>query len=302
MSRVNRLSILMPVYNEEKYISEAVASIFSYESRSLEIELIVVDDMSTDSTYEILLKLSQSISQIKLYKNNFKGKNNALNMAYLNSTGQYICLMGGDDLIEPKVLELRVNAILNEKIKGEDLIYSCCKIKTFSSIEKYNNILIPKAKGKGSSSGGAITLTRSLCDKIFPIPSNLPNEDSWIAHYLEYFLVKRVEAPEIGLHYRIHSHNSHKRGLSFDKHKDQMWTRSRSALLFYNKYYLDLSVEQEIKLVQKINIATAIYLQQHLAIIFSSNLSLRQKIIALTQSSKIFYYIKNFLYKYLVGR
>lgn len=302
MNEIVKLSILMPVYNEGKYIEEAVESIFSYYYKNLDIELIVVDDQSTDDTYNILSELSINNSKIHVFKNIFKGKNNALNIAYLNSTGQYICFMGGDDLIEPKTLLLRVKSIVDKQLNNDDYIYSCCKIKTFSSVKKYDSIVIPKANGKGSSSGGAIVLTRALANKIFPIPNNLPNEDSWIAHYLEFFSIKRVETPEIGLYYRIHDQNSHKRGLIFDKQRDQMWARSKSILMFYNRYYEELTYQEEEKLVKRIYLETAIYSKQNLGILFSSNLSLKQKLVSLSHSSKLFYNIKSTLYKYVVGR
>lgn len=302
MSERINLSILMPVYNEEKYIFDAVNSIFSLDYGELDIELIVVDDQSTDSTYEIVQKLSNKNSKIKLLKNSNKGKNNALNLAYLNSTGQYICLMGGDDLIEPKTLFLRVKAITNKNKTSHDLIYSCCKIKTFSEVKKYDSIIIPRAGGKGSTSGGAITLTRSLCNKIFPIPPNLPNEDSWISHYLEFFSIERVEAPQIGLYYRIHENNSHKRGIPFEEYRDQMWARSRSILMFYDKYYHELTYQQEEKLLKSIQLELAVYLQDYSNILLFNKLSIRKKIVALSRSSKILYKVKNKFYNHITGR
>ncbi|WP_074383736.1 glycosyltransferase family 2 protein [Acinetobacter pseudolwoffii] len=302
MVNIIKVSILMPVYNEDKYILDAVNSILSYDYNGLDIELIVVDDQSTDRTYDILSDLRNSNENIFLFKNKNKGKNNALNMAYEHSTGQYICMMGGDDLFEPKTLELRVRKIHEVQLKGVDSVYSCCKIKTFSLNKKYDSILIPKDNEKGSSSGGAIAFTKTLGNKIFPIPNNLPNEDSWIAHYFEFFSVTRVDIPDIGLYYRIHDNNSHKRGLSFEKFKEQMWLRSKSIILFYNVFHTHLSREQERKLVERINLESSIYLQNYISIIFSRNLSLRKKIISLTYSSKIFYYIKDRFYKYLAGK
>ena len=61
------VSVIMPTYNVEKYVGEAIESILNqtYEN----FEFIIVDDCSTDSTYEICKKYANQDSRIKLYKN-----------------------------------------------------------------------------------------------------------------------------------------------------------------------------------------------------------------------------------------
>lgn len=306
MKNIVKISILMPVYNEEKYILEAVSSISSYEYPDfIDVELVVVDDFSTDNTFQLLTSVCNDINiniNIKVKSNVIKGKNSAFNVAYLNSTGDYICLMGGDDLIDPGTLVLRANAIFSKQSSYDDLIYSCCKIKTFSNFKKYDSIIIPKAKGLGSSSGGAIMFTRALIDKILPLPNNLPNEDSWIAHYLKFFPEERVDISEVGLYYRIHENNSHKRGLSYEDYKDQMWSRKKSILFFYERYGDRLEPDNERLLVLDMYKSTAVYSNQTLPILMSKKISFKDKLKLLADASSFFYRAKVFLYRYVVGR
>lgn len=99
------ISILMPVYNVEPYIEEAVNSILNqtYEN----FELIIVDDCSTDNTYKILEIMSQKDKRIKLYKNKINSKIcKTLNRALELSTGDFIARMDGDDISETNRLEI----------------------------------------------------------------------------------------------------------------------------------------------------------------------------------------------------
>ena len=105
---MDKISVLMPTYNVEPYVEEAVLSILnqSYEN----IELIIVDDCSSDNTYKILNKLSKIDNRIKLFRND-KNKKICftLNEALKYSTGKYIARMDGDDVCEYDRLEKQIN-------------------------------------------------------------------------------------------------------------------------------------------------------------------------------------------------
>ena len=102
---MNLISVLMPVYNVERYIDEAVTSILN--QTYTELELVIVDDCSTDATYTHLQKLAQTDDRIKLLRNDVNLKIcKTLNKAYAISTGQYIARMDGDDISLPCRLEI----------------------------------------------------------------------------------------------------------------------------------------------------------------------------------------------------
>ena len=104
------VSVLMTAYNRCKYIEEAIKSVLNSTHKNF--ELIIVDDCSTDNTFEIAERFEQIDSRIKLYKNEinlgqFKNRNKAIEL----STSDYIKFLDSDDALLPNGLELMVKAI-----------------------------------------------------------------------------------------------------------------------------------------------------------------------------------------------
>ena len=98
--KVELISILMPTYNVEKFVKEAVESILNQTWANF--ELIIVDDCSSDKTYEILSSLAQKDSRIQLYRNEQNSKIcKTLNRALSYTRGKYIARMDGDDISTP---------------------------------------------------------------------------------------------------------------------------------------------------------------------------------------------------------
>ena len=67
MKNVPKISVLMPAYNTEKYISEAIESILNQTLK--DFEFIIIDDFSTDKTWNIIQKYVKEDSRIKAFKN-----------------------------------------------------------------------------------------------------------------------------------------------------------------------------------------------------------------------------------------
>lgn len=107
LSKTALVSVIIPTYNVEKYIQEAIHSVQTQIYRN--IEIIVVDDCSTDGTYDILQKLARLDSRIKLYRNTKNSKIvYSLNKALSYSSGEYIARMDGDDIATPDKIEKQV--------------------------------------------------------------------------------------------------------------------------------------------------------------------------------------------------
>lgn len=100
------ISVLIPTFNVENYIEEAILSISNQSYSNLEI--IVIDDCSSDETYSRLLELQKSDLRVKVYRNHQNTKiAETLNKAFELSKGKYILRMDGDDISEPnRVYEL----------------------------------------------------------------------------------------------------------------------------------------------------------------------------------------------------
>ena len=99
MEKSNPLvSIVIPVHNGEKYIKEAIDSCLKQSYPTLEI--IVVDDKSTDNTLTILREYEQVDSRIKvLAVEKQNGLGNVINIGIKESNGKYIARMDSDDVM-----------------------------------------------------------------------------------------------------------------------------------------------------------------------------------------------------------
>ena len=108
------VSIIMPVYNGEEFVGEAVESILRQTYNN--IELIVVDDASTDATFKILSEYKKrypkKVQLIRLKRNRGKGGDPAANIAYKKVRGEFVARMDADDIALPDRIEKQVNFML----------------------------------------------------------------------------------------------------------------------------------------------------------------------------------------------
>ncbi len=104
--RLPLISVVMPVYNCEEFVGEAVNSIISQTFR--DFEFIIIDDGSTDNTYHILQALSKQDQRIRLYRQSNKGLVYSLNKAIKLARGTFIARMDADDISIKDRFELQV--------------------------------------------------------------------------------------------------------------------------------------------------------------------------------------------------
>ena len=95
------ISVVMPVYNAEKYVAEAVESIL--QQTYTDFEFIIIDDCSTDNSYGILQTYAAKDIRIRLFKNDVNNKlPKTLNFGIAQSNGKYIARMDADDISLPE--------------------------------------------------------------------------------------------------------------------------------------------------------------------------------------------------------
>ena len=111
------ISVIVPVYNTEKYLAKCIGSILNQSYTNL--ELILVDDGSTDSSGNICDEFASRDSRIKVLHQNNAGHQVARNAGIEMATGVYISFIDSDDFIDSKMYE-----ILLGKIGDADLITS----------------------------------------------------------------------------------------------------------------------------------------------------------------------------------
>ena len=107
---IMKISIIVPVYNAEKTIEYCIDSIIAQKTK-FEIELILVEDYSTDRSYEICLALEKKYTEIKLYRTNGKGVSAARNTGLSHSTGDVVGFCDSDDIYEKDVFENSVAVV-----------------------------------------------------------------------------------------------------------------------------------------------------------------------------------------------
>lgn len=101
------VSICLPVYNAAKYLKDCLDSIEKQTYRP--VELVAVDDCSTDNSLEILIRFAQGKKWVKILQNEKnQGVSPTFNYAVAESEGDYIARMDADDLMVPTRLEKQV--------------------------------------------------------------------------------------------------------------------------------------------------------------------------------------------------
>jgi len=103
------VSVIIPFYNEEKYIETSVQNIIGQTHKNLEI--LLINDASTDSSLEKISKLSDSRIKVISLKNNV-GRPAARNIGIEAATGDFITLMDADDECSPKRISKQLDAII----------------------------------------------------------------------------------------------------------------------------------------------------------------------------------------------
>ena len=128
------VSIIIPVYNLEKYIQFNIDNMLSqtYEN----IEVIYVDDGSADSSAQIIKSAAEKDSRIKYYYKENGGVSSARNFGLEKANGEYIMFVDGDDYLHLNAVE-----ILFDALTSNNADISCCQFKETYSLDEYKNEL-----------------------------------------------------------------------------------------------------------------------------------------------------------------
>lgn len=184
------VSVIVPVYNVEKYLSRCVDSILNQTYENLEI--IFVDDGSKDNSAVMCDKYTKENNKIKVLHKTNGGLSSARNAGIEASCGEYLCFVDSDDCIEPTMIEKMVTQM---QVDGSNIC--CC-----GRFDVYGN---KKARGLSCSKHEVLDVQDafikllkekecdvSTCDKIFhrslfdgvTYPIGEINEDAAVIHLL----------------------------------------------------------------------------------------------------------------------
>lgn len=99
----NSISVIIPLYNHEKYIEEAVKSVINQTVAPAEI--IVINDGSTDNSHAVMERLSHEYTQINYFFQHNQGAHAAINAAIAKASSKYVAILNSDDLYYPNRLQ-----------------------------------------------------------------------------------------------------------------------------------------------------------------------------------------------------
>ncbi|WIH27831.1 glycosyltransferase family 2 protein [Photobacterium damselae] len=205
------VSVIMPVFNAEKYIYEAVDSIINQSYTN--IEIILINDGSTDESVNIIQGFLSKDSRIKFYSNDKnRGLIYTLNRALALSKGEYIARMDSDDVSKLDRLEKQINKFIN----NPNLVL----VGMFASqINEYSRSIYKKMSPE-ITHDEIILASCFFCRFIHPsvmfkkstiIENNLKYDEK-MKHAEDYFLWSQItrygkceNIPEVGIKYRVHS-------------------------------------------------------------------------------------------------
>ena len=144
---MNKISIIIPTYNSEKYIEYSVLSIFKQKYKNYEI--IVCDNKSKDKTISILKKLSKKKNfLIKIFIRKDKGVADALNYGFRKAKGDIICWLNSDDLFNHEFVFSNINKAFQNNLKKSYLVGNFLNINKFNKVIKFFYSFIPSKKMK----------------------------------------------------------------------------------------------------------------------------------------------------------
>lgn len=129
------VSIIIPCYNQEKYISDAIMSAENQTYK--DIEIVFIDDCSTDGSLEVANELKKKYTNIVVLKNETNlGVVDSRNKAIDVAKGFYILPLDGDDTIEPTYIEKAVK-VFDE---NPDVGFVYCKARKFGAVNEDWNL------------------------------------------------------------------------------------------------------------------------------------------------------------------
>ncbi len=156
-----KISVIVPVYNVEKYLKRCLDSLVNQTLK--EIEIIVVNDGSPDESEKIILEYLEKYRNIKYYKKENAGLSVARNYGISKSSGEYIAFVDSDDYVDTSMLQK-----MYEKAKEKDYDVVACSVSMVLDDGKYISTVKTGLKNDNSDiKENMITIYPSAWNKIY---------------------------------------------------------------------------------------------------------------------------------------
>ena len=149
------VSIILPIYNAERFIEKAIASVLSQSYCNF--ELIAIDDGSTDSSLQILERLAENDKRVKVISRDNHGLIHTLNHGIELAKGSLVARMDADDICEPHRIEAQVNFMADNPnvvcVGGQINLIDICGREIMQMIMPLDHEAIDAANYSGVSHG-----------------------------------------------------------------------------------------------------------------------------------------------------
>lgn len=133
---MNKISVIVPVYNVELYLKECLDSIINQTYRDLEI--ILIDDGSTDMSSDICEEYAKKDDRIIVIHQSNQGSASAKNAGLRKASGEYLAFVDSDDFLQEDAYEFMVRQLENHHA---DIIQCCFRMLYQKSNREVNNII-----------------------------------------------------------------------------------------------------------------------------------------------------------------
>lgn len=192
-----QLSVIVPVYNGERFLAEALSSVCSQSV--IPMEIVVVDDGSTDGT----AKIARDFNRVRYVPQENRGPAAARNKGVLNARGDLLAFLDHDDLWSPVKLGLQLRLLReNPELEMVSGHVQCLRLSDSGKWERHGSPrLMPLF--------GAILARRSAFERVGPLDETLRcTEDlDWFIRAREAG-VRTAAVKETVLYYRLHGENT----------------------------------------------------------------------------------------------
>ncbi|MGN0503612.1 MAG: glycosyltransferase family 2 protein [Ruminococcus sp.] len=176
------VSIVLPIYNGEKYMRLSIDSILSQTYKNW--ELIIIDDCSTDKTPEIAKAYSDKDARISYYRNEVNLKlPRGLNRGFSLSKGDYLTWTSDDNLYLPEAIERMLNTLQKE---NTDFVFATCDVINENG-EVVEIIKAPKNYKKAILGGNFVGACFMYTRKVYEAIGDY-NPDNFLVEDYDYWL------------------------------------------------------------------------------------------------------------------